>query len=140
MYRLLLILGLITIPALATAQTKVKVGTVRATVIGGVVSAQARGYFKEAGIDVDINLIDASAGFVPLLANNELNVVEGGVSANLFNGAAQGLPIKLAFEFDLDTYQSQPDVAHRSQGQDQIHRRSEGAHACRQRAELDCTL
>ncbi len=98
MHRLLLILGLIAIPVAATAQTKVKVGTVRATVIGGVVSAQARGYFKEAGIDVDINLIDASAGFVPLLANNELNVVEGGVSANLFNGAAQGLPIKVAFD------------------------------------------
>ena len=98
MLRLLLMLVAIMAPALAAAQTKVKVGTVRATVIGGVVSAQARGYFKEAGIDVDINLIDASAGFVPLLANNELNVVEGGVSANLFNGAAQGLPIKVAFD------------------------------------------
>ena len=98
MYRLLLILIAIGVPTVAAAQTKVKVGTVRATVIGGVVSAQARGYFKEVGIDVDINLIDASAGFVPLLANNELNVVEGGVSANLFNGAAQGLPIKVAFD------------------------------------------
>jgi ABC-type nitrate/sulfonate/bicarbonate transport system substrate-binding protein len=85
MYRLLLILVAIAVPAIAAAQTKVKVGTVRATVIGGVVSAQARGYFKEAGIDVDINLIDASAGFVPLLANNELNVVEG--SAPIYSTA-----------------------------------------------------
>src|SRR4029077_13792489 len=50
MYRLLLILIAIGVPAVATAQTKVKVGTVRATVIGGVVSAQAQGYFKEVGI------------------------------------------------------------------------------------------
>jgi NitT/TauT family transport system substrate-binding protein len=64
----------------------------------GAVSAQARGYFKEAGLDVEIALIDASAGFVPLLATNEFNVVEGGISANLFNGAAQGLPIKVAFD------------------------------------------
>jgi NitT/TauT family transport system substrate-binding protein len=62
------------------------------------VSAQARGYFKEAGLDVDIALIDASAAFIPALATNELNVVEGGISASLFNGIAQGLPIKIAFD------------------------------------------
>jgi NitT/TauT family transport system substrate-binding protein len=82
----------------ANAQTKIKVGTVRATVIGGVVGAKERGYFKEAGLEVDINLIDASAGFVPLLATNELNVVEGGISANLFNGITQGLPIRIAYD------------------------------------------
>src|SRR5262249_29043399 len=97
-YRLLPILAIALLAAAAPAQTKIKVGTVRATVIGGVVSAQARGYFKDAGLDVDIALIDASAGFVPALATSELNVVEGGISANLFNGVAQGLPIKIAFD------------------------------------------
>ncbi len=82
----------------AQAQTKVKVGTVRATVIGGVVSAKERGYFKEANLDVDIELIDASAGFIALLSTNALNVVEGGISASLFNGIAQGLPIRSAFD------------------------------------------
>jgi len=82
----------------AHAQTKVKVGTVRATIIGAVVSAKEHGYFKEAGLDVDIELIDASSAFVSALATNALNVVEGGVSANLFNGVLQGLPIKSAFD------------------------------------------
>lgn len=82
----------------AHAQTKVKVGTVRATVIGGVVAAKEHGYFKDAGLDVDIELIDASSAFVSALATNALNVVEGGVSANLFNGILQGLPIKSAFD------------------------------------------
>jgi NitT/TauT family transport system substrate-binding protein len=85
------------VPA-AQAQTKIKVGTVRATVIGGVVSAKEKGYFKEANLDVDIELIDASSAFVSTLATNTLNVVEGGVSANLFNGVSQGLPIKSAFD------------------------------------------
>src|SRR5262245_15675511 len=98
MRRLLLLLAVALLSTAAQAQTKVKVGSVRATVVGGVVSAQQRGYFKEAGLEVEIVLIDASAGFVPLLATNELNVVEGGISANLFNGAAQGLPIKIAFD------------------------------------------
>jgi NitT/TauT family transport system substrate-binding protein len=93
MRRLPLIFAMVLLPAASLAQTKIKVGTVRSTVIGGVVSAQARGYFKDAGLDVDIALIDASAAFVPALATNELNVVEGGISANLFNGVAQGLPI-----------------------------------------------
>jgi len=82
----------------AQAQTKIKVGTVRATVIGGVVAAKERGYFKEANLDVDIELIDASSAFVSALATNALNIVEGGVSANLFNGIHQGLPIKSAFD------------------------------------------
>jgi NitT/TauT family transport system substrate-binding protein len=98
MRRLLLIFALVLFPAAGLAQTKIKVGTVRSTAIGGVVSAQARGYFKDVGLDVDIALIDTSAAFVPALATNELNVVEGGISANLFNGVAQGLPIKIAFD------------------------------------------
>jgi NitT/TauT family transport system substrate-binding protein len=98
MRRLLLIFAVVLFPAVAPAQTKIKVGTVRSTVIGGVVSAQARGYFKDAGLDVDVALIDASAAFMPALATNELNVVEGGISASLFNGVAQGLPIKIVFD------------------------------------------
>ena len=70
----------------------------RAGVIGGVVLAKEHGYFKDAGIDVDIELIDASPGFIPSLAQNVLNVVEGGVSASLFNGIQQGLPIKSAYD------------------------------------------
>lgn len=98
LYRLLIAASLLTLPLAAQAQTKVKVGTVRATVIGGVVLAKEHGYFKEAGLDVDIELIDASPGFIPSLAQNLLNVVEGGVSASLFNGIQQGLPIKSAYD------------------------------------------
>lgn len=98
LYRLALVVSLILVSSAANAQTKVKVGTVRATVIGGVVLAKEKGYFKSAGIDVDIELIDASPGFIPSLATNALNVVEGGVSASLFNGIQQGLPIKSAFD------------------------------------------
>jgi NitT/TauT family transport system substrate-binding protein len=82
----------------ADAQTKVKVGSVRATVVGAVVAAKERGYFKQANLDVDIELIDASASFIAPLSTGALNVVEGGMSAGLFNGIAQGLPIKSAFD------------------------------------------
>lgn len=85
-------------PAVATAQTKLKIGTVRSTVIGSAVAAKERGYFKEAGLDVDIEIIEASAGFVPMLATNQLQIVEGAISANFFNGVLQGLPVRIAVD------------------------------------------
>jgi len=86
------------LPAAASAQTHIKVSTVRSTVVGAVLTAKERGYFKEAGLDVDVEIIDASASFIPLLATNELQVVEGAVTASLFNGIDQGLPIKIAID------------------------------------------
>src|SRR6478735_8035156 len=100
MYRLAaatLAAGMLFAPLAAQAQTKIKMGTVRSTVIGGALSAKERGYFKEAGLDVDIDIIDASAGFVPMLATNQLQFVEGAVTANFFNGVLQGLRGRSAF-------------------------------------------
>lgn len=85
-------------PVAAAAQTKVKIGTVRSTVIGASLTAKERGYFKEAGLDVDVDIIDASAGFVPMLAQNQLQFVEGAITANFFNGVLQGLPIKIGID------------------------------------------
>jgi NitT/TauT family transport system substrate-binding protein len=90
--------GVLLAPIAAQAQTKIKMGTVRSTVIGGAVAAKERGYFKEAGLDVDIDIIDASAGFVPMLATNQLQFVEGAITANLFNGVLQGLPVRIAID------------------------------------------
>jgi len=82
----------------ALADERIKVGTTRSTVMGAVFAARERGYFKEAGLDVDIEIIDASAAFMPLLATNQLQVVEGGVTASLFNGIQQGLPVKIGVD------------------------------------------
>jgi NitT/TauT family transport system substrate-binding protein len=92
------VLGVLIASSAAQAQTKIKVGTVRSTVMGATLIAKERGYFKESGLDVDVEIIDASAGFVPMLATNQLQVVEGAISANLFNGILQGLPVKVAMD------------------------------------------
>lgn len=96
-FPVLLALGLC-LPLAAQAQTKIRMGTVRSTVMGATFGAKERGYFKELGLDVDIDIIDASAGFIPLLAQNQLQVVEGALTANLFNGVLQGLPVKIAID------------------------------------------
>jgi NitT/TauT family transport system substrate-binding protein len=95
---LAVLLGFLLTPLAAQAQTKIRVGTVRSTVMGATLAAKERGYFKEVGLDVDVDIIDASAGFVPMLATNQLQFVEGAITANLFNGILQGLPVKIGMD------------------------------------------
>ena len=60
--------------------------------------AVEKGYFKEAGITVDLQNIESSATAMALLASNRMQVVEGGVASNYWNALASGLPVILALE------------------------------------------
>jgi len=85
--------GLALAAAPAAAQTTIKIGTVQS--FGAVVTYLARdkGYFKEAGVDVDISFMNSAANMVALLAQGEFQIVEGGVSVGYFNALDKGLPI-----------------------------------------------
>ncbi len=78
------------------AQTTVKLGTVQS--FGAVVTYTARdkGYFKDAGIDIDVSFMNSTANVVALLAKNDLSIIEGGISAGFYNGLEQGLPMIIA--------------------------------------------
>ena len=80
----------------APAQFKVNLGTVQS--FGAIVTYAARdfGYFKEAGIDIDISFMNSAANVVALLAKNDLSVIEGGISVGYFNGLEQNLPMIIA--------------------------------------------
>ena len=82
-------------PVAAFAQTKIKIGLTRTMIVGATNTALEKGYFREAGLDVEVNYLDASASFVVLLARDEVQIVEGGVSASFFNGVQQGLPVRI---------------------------------------------
>ncbi len=75
------------------AQSKINLSTVQS--IGSVVTyiAQDKGYFKAEGLDVDIQLVSSAAQAVALLAQNELQVMEGGVSIGFFNALEKGMPM-----------------------------------------------
>jgi len=77
----------------AAAQTKIKLSTVQS--IGSVVTyiAQDKGYFKAEGLDVDIVLVNSAAQAVALLAQGELQVMEGGVSIGFFNALEKNMPL-----------------------------------------------
>ena len=51
--------ALVAVPALA--QTKMKLGLTKTVTIGGVLYAAEKGWFKEVGLDVDVQFLDASA-------------------------------------------------------------------------------
>ena len=58
-----------------------------------------KGYLRDAGIEAHIETIDTVSKVIPFLANNHMQVVEGGgLSAGYFNALAQGLPITLALD------------------------------------------
>lgn len=75
--------------------TPVKVGLLFINADAGMFVAEDRGYFDEAGLDVEFERFTSGSEVVSLLATNELQVGSGSVNAGLYNSFRQGLPIKI---------------------------------------------
>ena len=61
-------------------------------------TAIEKGYFKAFGIKVETQDLDTSANVIALLAQNQLQVVEGGISAAYFNAIEKNLPATIAID------------------------------------------
>ena len=83
--------------AQSTPQTIV-IGVVPSVPAAATYLAVEKGYFKEAGVEVDLENIESSSTAMALLASNRMQVVEGGVAPNYWNALASGLPVVLALE------------------------------------------
>src|SRR5262252_2591238 len=77
----------------ATAEETVHIGIARSVSNGAELIAIEKGYFREAGIKVEIDDIDTSANTMALLATNRLQIIAGGISAGYFNAIEKDLPI-----------------------------------------------
>jgi NitT/TauT family transport system substrate-binding protein len=95
MLRWLCLAGLLAASAAHAQETVVKIGMARSVSNGAELIAIEKGYFKEAGIKVEIEDIDTSANTIALLAQNRLQIVAGGVSAGYFNALEKGLPVTI---------------------------------------------
>ena len=71
----------------------VKVALAKSVSNGAILIAQARGYFKEMGIDLELQDIDTTSDALTLVAQNQIQIVGGGVSAGYFNVIDRGLPV-----------------------------------------------
>src|SRR5262245_3324796 len=79
----------------ASAQTlpKVVVGANPSLSGAPLYIALEKGYYREAGVDVQLDMSGLSGDMTVLLATNKLNVVGGAITAGLFNSLSKGLPI-----------------------------------------------
>jgi NitT/TauT family transport system substrate-binding protein len=82
----------------AQSPTKITIGVVPSVPAGATYIAVEKGYFRDAGIDVDLQNIESSATAMALLAGNRMQVVEGGVAPNYWNALGSGLPVIMALE------------------------------------------
>src|SRR5262245_64519338 len=57
--------------------------------------ALEKGYYRAAGIDVQLEMSGTSSEMAVLLATNRLQVIGGALSAGFFNSLSKGLPIGL---------------------------------------------
>src|SRR5262245_14624348 len=78
----------------ADAQT-VRVGIVNSSTDVPFFIADAKGYFKEEGLSVELLPFDAGAKMIAFLGTGDLDVGGGAPSVALYNAAAQGLQIKI---------------------------------------------
>src|SRR5262245_42424684 len=83
----------------ASAQdATIKIGLVKSiSNVANLWSIQ-QGFMQEAGIRLVIEDLDTSANVLALLAQNQLQIVEGGVSAGYFNGLEKNLPISIVMD------------------------------------------
>lgn len=75
---------------------KVKVGMARSLASIGTYIGIEKGYFKEAGVEVEIVDLDSSADAMAILAQGQMQMIEGGIGAGFFNALDRGLPIIIA--------------------------------------------
>ena len=79
-------------------EVTVKVGTVRSISTATILWAAGKGYFKPFGIKVVTETLDTAANSIALLAQNQLQLVEGGISAGYFNALEKNLPVTMVLD------------------------------------------
>ena len=89
---------LLAAPSHAQTLTTVTIGVVPSVPAGATWIALEKGYFREAGFDVQLEKIESAAPAMAYLASNRLQVVEGGLAAGYWNALSQGLPIIMTLE------------------------------------------
>jgi NitT/TauT family transport system substrate-binding protein len=94
----LAVFGLAAAGSAATAQETIKMGVVRSLANAALLLAEDNGYFKEAGVKVELDYLQSSATGMASLAQGQLNIIAGGVSAGYFNALAKDLPVIITID------------------------------------------
>lgn len=91
----LLALGGGSVSAGAPVLTKLQVGLVVSASDAGFFIAADKGYFKEEGIEIEVQRFDSAARMVAFLGTGQLDLGGGALGAGLFNAIARDIPLKI---------------------------------------------
>src|SRR6202007_1498364 len=86
------------VSAAQTQETTIRVGLVKSISNVANLWAVEKGYLREVGIRLQIEDLDTSANVLALLAQNRLQIVEGGISAGYFNALEKNLPVPIVMD------------------------------------------
>jgi len=81
-----------------TAPTKVSVSILYIAADAGIFTALEKGYFKEQGLELDLQRMTSGADAIALLATNKLDVGSGSLTPGLLNALRRGMPIQIVAE------------------------------------------
>jgi NitT/TauT family transport system substrate-binding protein len=87
--------ALLVLASSASAADKVKVAIIGGTSDAGIYIAQAKGWFKEAGLDVETIRMDSGARMIGPLSTGDIDVGTGVISAGLYNAVLRGIKVKV---------------------------------------------
>ncbi|OVZ59812.1 ABC transporter substrate-binding protein [Pigmentiphaga sp. NML030171] len=79
----------------AAAAAKVRIGVVGSLSDASIYIAEAKGYFKDEGIDAEIIRFPNSAQMIAPIGAGQLDVAVGATSAGLYNSIGRGIDIKV---------------------------------------------
>ena len=82
-------------PALAQGPTRLLVATANAATDVPFWIAHKKGYYKDAGLDVEFTIFPSAARMIAAFASGELDVGGGAPSAALYNAVGRGVGIKM---------------------------------------------
>jgi NitT/TauT family transport system substrate-binding protein len=95
---LVVALGLAAATGGSQAQETIKMGVVRSLANGALLLAEQNGYFKQAGVKLELEFVQSSSTAMASLAQGQLNIIAGGVSAGYFNALDKKLPIIITID------------------------------------------
>ncbi|AXK46923.1 ABC transporter substrate-binding protein [Brachybacterium saurashtrense] len=82
-------------PGDGAASGTVRVGHLPSSLFAPLYVADAKGFFADAGITVELTPLKSGQDGIPMLANDQLDVMIAGFSAGMFNALDQGLAFKV---------------------------------------------
>ena len=96
-YRLLALAGLFVCLAVgsAWAETKLRIGALRLTSSAPLFIAAEKGYFADEGLDVELKFMKSAQPVAMALAAGDIDVGATGLTAGLYNAAANGLKVSI---------------------------------------------